>query len=65
LLTDWEFWAVANAVLGLHGEQAPLFVAGRIEALAAEGDPAGVAAWQAIARRMTALSAPPPERLDA
>ena len=65
MLTDWELWAVANTVLNLHGDQAPMFVARRIEALTAEGDGGGVAAWQAIARRMETLAAPPPERLDA
>jgi hypothetical protein len=59
LLTEWELWAVADATLKLHRERAPLFVATRIGALAAEGDVEGVAAWQAIARRMGALSAPP------
>lgn len=63
MLTDWELWAVANTVLNLHGHQAPMFVPRRIEALAAEGDGGGVAAWQA--RRMETLAAPPPERLDA
>jgi hypothetical protein len=59
LLTDWELWAVADATLKRHGDRAP------IGALATEGDADGVAAWQAIARRMAALSSPPPERLNA
>lgn len=65
MLTDWELWAVANAVLNQHGDQARQFVTGRIEALAAEGDEGGVTAWQAIGRRMAILAGPPPGRLDA
>ena len=65
MLTEWEIWAVADATLKLHGEKAPLFVAERIGVLAAQGDAEGVAAWRAIARRMTALSEPPPASLHA
>jgi len=65
VLTEWELWAAADATLKLHGEDAPLFVAERIGALAAEGDSEGVAAWQAIARRMGKLSASPPGALNA
>lgn len=65
MLTEWELWAAAEATLKLRGERAPAFVATRIGALAAEGDAEGVAAWQAIARRMAALSASPPSRLNA
>jgi hypothetical protein len=55
--TERELWAMANMVLEQHGERAPLFVAERLGALALAGDAAGVAAWQAIARRVAALSA--------
>lgn len=53
--SDWELWAVANHVLGEHGDKAPLFVAKRIGALALRGDRAGVAAWREIARRLVQL----------
>jgi len=65
LLSEWELWAVADAAMKRHGERAPLFVAARIGALTAEGDARGVAAWQAVARRMEALSAPPSTSLHA
>jgi hypothetical protein len=64
LLTEWELRAVADATLKLHGARAPLFVATRIGSLAAEGDADGVAAWQAIARRMGTLSVLPPRDSD-
>lgn len=64
LLTDWELWAVANFVLEQHGDEAPMFVAARIGALALEGDDAGIAAWREVARRMTELRVPE-RKLDA
>jgi hypothetical protein len=56
---------VAEATLKLHQEKPPLFVAERIGTLAAEGNAEGVAAWKAIARRMAALSEPPPPNVQA
>jgi hypothetical protein len=64
VLTDWELWAVANAVLELHGDEAPVFVTSRIGALALSGDENGVAAWKGVARRMTALRASSQRSLD-
>lgn len=65
MLTEWELWAVADATLKLHGDRAPVFVAERIGALAMAGDADGVAAWQAMAHRIVALRAPPPQISDA
>ena len=59
MLSEWELWAVAHETLRLHGEQAPAFVAERIEALMLAGDAAGVATWGAIATRMARLSDQP------
>jgi len=63
LLTEWEFWAIADAVMKEHGEDAPLFVAGRMGALALDGDAAGVEAWTQVARRISKLTAGPEEGL--
>ena len=57
VLTDWELWAVANAVLQQHGEGAPRFVAERLAAVAA--DRAGVATWLEVGRRIGQLNGPP------
>lgn len=56
MLSDWELWAVASATIEQHGDEAPVFVASQIGALAMAGDPAGVSAWQEIARRMVQLT---------
>lgn len=58
VLSDWELWACATAVLKQHGEAAPIFVAERIGALALAGDLGGVAAWKAIAGHMDQLLRP-------
>ncbi len=63
MLTNWELWAVADATLKAHGDQAPIFVATRIGALTLAGDAHGVLAWQEIARRMVKLSAVRPPDL--
>lgn len=55
LTPDQHIWACALAVEKQHGEEAPLFVAERIGALALAGDEAGVAIWKAIAVRLDAL----------
>lgn len=54
--TDRELWACANEILRTYGSDAPRRVAERIGALALAGDMAGVAAWQAIARRLSDLA---------
>lgn len=56
VLTDWELWAVAKELSHLHGEQAPLFIAERIGALAMAGDRQGVEVWKLIAARMQKLA---------
>ena len=52
MLSDWELWACANQVLKTHGDDAPLHVAEQIGALALAQDEAGIATWQAIAKRV-------------
>jgi hypothetical protein len=56
MLSEWELWAVANETMRQHGEQAPLFVAERVGALALAGDAAGVATWKAVATRVAQLT---------
>lgn len=56
-LSELELWSAANMVLTTHGACAPVFVAERIGALALAGDGEGVAAWQAIAHRLSELGA--------
>ncbi|GGD84481.1 DUF6961 family protein [Croceicoccus mobilis] len=55
-ISDRELWACAAHVLKTHGANAPRHVAERIGALALAGDSNGVATWQAIAKRMAALT---------
>ena len=55
-ISEVELWACAAHVLKTHGTNAPRHVAERIGALALAGDSDGVATWQAIARRMDALT---------
>lgn len=55
-ISDRELWACAAHVLKTHGTNAPRHVAERIGALALAGDSAGVATWQAIAKRIAALT---------
>ena len=55
MLGEWELWACANQVLKTHGEKAPLHVAEQIGTLALAGDEAGIATWQAIAKRIAGL----------
>lgn len=54
-LDDRELWACALAVARRHGDQAPVYVADRIGALALADDSAGVDAWKAIAARLDLL----------
>lgn len=56
MLSEWELWACANRVLQSHGEHAAAHAAEQIEALVRAGDPDGVRAWRAIARRIGQLS---------
>lgn len=56
MLSEWELWACANQVLKMHGDQAPLYVAEQIGALALADDEAGIQTWQAIARRIAQLT---------
>jgi hypothetical protein len=58
-IPEWELWACADATLRQHGEQAALFVAGRIGALVLAGDEAGVETWKAIGRRVVELQSRP------
>lgn len=54
---------MADAVVKEHGDEAPLFVAARMGALALAGDAPGVEAWTGIARRIAKLTAEPPQGL--
>lgn len=54
LTPEQHILACALEVERQHGELAPVFVAGRIGALALVGDFAGVKMWKAIAAAMTA-----------
>lgn len=55
---DHERWAEALAIERQHGDQAPVFVAERIGALALAGDEAGVERFRQIAARLDQLRAP-------
>lgn len=55
MLTDWELWACANQVHQSQGENAPLYVAEQLGALALAGDADGIRTWQEIARRIQVL----------
>lgn len=55
MIGDRELWACAVQVLRQHGQDAPAFIAGRIEALALRGDEQGVATWKGIAARLDAI----------
>lgn len=50
-----ERWAEALFVVSQYGDDATTFIAERLAALTARGDPAGVARWEAIAQRVTML----------
>ena len=50
-----ELWACALQVEREHGDNAALWIAERIGALALEGDAAGVARWKAIAEKLALL----------
>ncbi len=50
-----ELWACALAIEEQHGDQAAVWIAERIAALALEGDAAGVARWKAIAEKLAQL----------
>ncbi|MFA5989940.1 MAG: hypothetical protein WC803_10090 [Sphingomonas sp.] len=56
--TERERWAEALAIERIHGEQSPLWIAGRIEALALAGDEAGVGRFQEIATLLDRLLHP-------
>ena len=55
MLSQWELWACANQVLKTHGDDAPLYVAEELGAVALAEDQAGIETWQAIARRIAQL----------
>ena len=52
---DQERWAEALAIEKLRGERAPVWVAGRIGALALAGDQPGVTRFREIAARLDQL----------
>jgi hypothetical protein len=55
LTRDQELWAVALWVERNHGDNGLDHIAREVERLAAEGDEAGVATWEAIAERYRQL----------
>jgi hypothetical protein len=50
-----ELWACALLVEREQGDNAAVYIAERIGALALEGDAAGVARWKAIAEKLSLL----------
>jgi hypothetical protein len=59
LSPERERWAEALKVEKIHGDTAPEFIAGRVAALALEGDTAGVERWMEIAARLDRLRSGP------
>lgn len=55
LTRDQELWAAALWVERNHGDKGLDHIAREVERLAAEGDEAGVATWEAIADRYRQL----------
>lgn len=59
-MMEWEIWAVAEQVLRLHGDTAPLFIAERIGNLTLAGDDQGVSNWKQISHCVWQLRIAPP-----
>jgi hypothetical protein len=55
MTSERELWACALLVERELGDNAAVYVAERIGALALEGDAAGVARWKAIAEKLALL----------
>ncbi|USI79086.1 hypothetical protein [Sphingopyxis sp. USTB-05] len=55
MTSERELWACALAIENQHGEQAAVWIADRIGALALEGNADGVARWKAIAEKLCLL----------
>lgn len=55
ITSERELWACALLVEREQGDDAAVYIAERIGALAAEGDAAGVARWKAIAEKLSLL----------
>lgn len=60
---EQERWAEALTIERQHGDQAPLYIAERIGALAMAGDAAGVNRFKQIAVRLDLLRDPQQFRL--
>ena len=58
MISDCKLWVCTQQMLKQQEDRAPVFVAGRIGALAVEGDEAGVETWKAIARRLDGFRSP-------
>jgi hypothetical protein len=55
-MTDEQVWlGAAIMFLKRYGDDAPVMLATRIGELAVEGDAAGLAVWQAVARHMDSI----------
>jgi hypothetical protein len=57
-LSERELWACASTLIEMHGAEVGNYVAGRIRALRAEDDHAGVLTWVNIANRIEQLYGP-------
>jgi hypothetical protein len=55
MTSERELWACALLVEREQGDNAAVYIAERIGALALEGDAAGVARWKAIAEKLSLL----------
>lgn len=55
MIDDRELWACALAVLRQHPDDAEVFTAERLGALAQAGDEAGLNVWLEIAQRINRL----------
>lgn len=55
ITAERELWACALLVEREQGDNAAIYIAERIGALALEGDAAGVARWKGIAEKLSLL----------
>lgn len=55
MITDWELWACANHYVKIHGEEAPIVVALRIDELLARDEHDGAEIFLVIMQRVEVL----------
>lgn len=63
MVSGWELWACAHAVLRDRGDAAGAHVAARVADLAGRGDDAGVATWRIIGGHLERLRQGASERV--